>query len=80
MILYRLMEDSKWLNLLEGSCITEAKFKQVYYLEKPLFEPIQDFEKADMVEYNDSEYCTEKGIETVLFYTQSELEKFLLKI
>ena len=80
MILYRLTEDCRWLDLLEGSCITEDKFKQVYYTDKALFEPIQEYEKQDMIEHKDDEYCDAKGIECILFYTQNELEKFLQKI
>lgn len=80
MILYRLTEDCRWLNLLEGSCITEEKYDKVYFTDKSLFEPIQEYEKKDMIEYDDSEYCLLNGIECVLFYTQKELEKFLEKI
>lgn len=80
MILYRLTEDCRWLDLLEGSCVTEDKFKLVFFTDKALFEPIQEFEKQDMVKYEDDEYCMLKGIECILFYTQKELEKFLEKI
>lgn len=79
-ILWRLDEDSEWLGLLEGSCITEEKYKQVYYLDKCLFSPIQSFERADLIEYKEVDYLSEKGIEAVVFYTPNELEKFLLKI
>lgn len=80
MIWYRLMEDSKWLNLKEGSCINEERYKKVYYVDKPLFEPVEEYEIVDMVEYKDDEYCILNGIEKVLFYTQNELAKFLEKI
>jgi len=79
-ILYRLTEDNNWLKLLEGSCLTEGKYKQVYYLDKISFEEIQDFERKNMIEYKDDEYMAEKGIEAVLFYTQKELEKFMEKL
>lgn len=79
MILWRLTEDDRWLQLPEGACITDEKFKSIHYLSKPLFEPIQEFEIKDFIEYENEVYCMEKGIEKVLFYTQSELQKFLEK-
>jgi hypothetical protein len=80
MILWRLDEDSRWAGLLESSCISEERYKSVYYTDKPLYSPIQDFEVQDLIEYKDEAYCIEKGIEKVLFYTQNELDLFLNKI
>lgn len=79
-ILYRLTEDCRWLNLLEGSCITEGKFKQVYYTDKALFEPVMAIERQDLIEYKNEEYLAEKGIECMLFYNQQELIKFMEKV
>lgn len=80
MILYRLLEDCRWLNLLEGSCITEERFKGVFYTDRALFEPIQEYEIKDLIKYDNPDYCIANGIECMLFYTQNELEKFLLKL
>jgi len=80
MILYRLVEDCHWLNLLEGSCIIEERFEAVYFTDKALFEPIQEYEKKDMIVYDESRYCILKSIECMLFYTNNEYEKFLKKI
>lgn len=80
MILWRLDEDSRWTGLKEGSCISDEKYKSVYYLDKCLYSPIQDFEVRDFIEYKDEVYCMEKGIEKMLFYTQNELEIFLIKL
>lgn len=80
MIWYRLMEDCRWLNLLEGSCITEERFKKVFFTDKALFEPIQEYEIEGMIKYDDENYCVLNTIEFMLFYTQKELEKFLQKI
>lgn len=77
MLLYRLDENLAWLQLLEGSCITESQYKKVFYSDRCLFSVIQDFERKDMVEYKDEEYCREKNIECVLFYNEKELEKFM---
>lgn len=51
MILFRLTEDCRWLNLLEGSCVTEEKYSTVYFSDKVLFEPIQEYEISDMIKY-----------------------------
>lgn len=80
MILWRLTEDCRWLQMLEGSCITEEKYSGVFYTDKALFEPIQDYERKDMIEYSDESYCIIHGIECVLFYNEKELENFLKKI
>lgn len=80
MILYRLMEDNRWLNLLEGSCISEEKYKEVYYISKPLFEIVEEIEIKDMVEYVNEGYCIDKGVEKILFYNERELQNFLNKL
>lgn len=76
-IFYRLTEN--WMGYDEGSCITEAKFKQIMYLDKPLFEPIMDYQIKDMLKWDGEVYCSSKGIEFILFYTPVELELFLNK-
>ena len=77
-MLHRLTQD--FGELKEGSRISEGKFNFVYYLDRPLFEPILDFEIQDMIEWNDTDYCVDNNIECMLFYTQNELENFLKKI
>lgn len=74
------MEDDRWLNLLEGSCISEEKYNTVHYLSKSLFEPVQEFELRDFIEYKNELYCIDKGIEKVLFYNERELQNFLNKL
>lgn len=78
MILYRLIQNCG--GLMAGSCITEEKYKSVYYLDKPLFEPIQEFEIKDMIEYKDEGYCILNGIDKMLFYTPTELNIFIEKL
>lgn len=80
MILWRLEEDNVWQNLLEGSCITEERYNEVYFTDKCLFSPIQEYEIKDMIKYDDESYCKLNGIEMMLFYTQKEYENFLEKI
>lgn len=77
MILWRLTEDQG--ELPEGACITEAKYKNVYYLDRCLFEPVQEFEIKRMIEYEDKELCKSLGIEKLLFYNNHELEVFINK-
>lgn len=78
MILYRLLED--WHGLFEGICLTEEQYRAVYYTDKVLFEPIQDFERKHMLEWEDDNYCNVMGVECLLFWTEAEVEKFLKKL
>ena len=78
MILYRLVQD--WHDIPEGACITQEKYRLVYYTDRALFEPISDYEVQDMIEYEDKDYCAGIGIERLLFYTEFELQKFVDKI
>lgn len=80
MVLWRLTEDSVRFGLLEGSCISDERYKSVYYTDKSLFEPVVEFDIPGMVEYKNEEYCVENKIEKVLFYTKNEIEDFLKKI
>lgn len=75
---YRLIQD--WGAMLEGSCITEEQYNKVYYLDRSLFEVINDYELKDMLEYKDEKYCINNGIETMLFYNDVELDIFLNKL
>lgn len=76
-MMYRLTQDHG--GLAEGSCITEDKFKSVYYLDKPFFEIIQEFEIKDLIPCENEAYCIENGIDAVLFYNEHELNNFLTK-
>lgn len=76
-MIWRLTRD--WEGLTEGSCISDVQYGKIYYLDKCLFEPIQDFEKKDMIEYQNETYCIENGLECILFYTPNELNRFLEK-
>lgn len=75
MILWRLRDDH--LELKAGSCITDGQFKSLFYLDKAMWEPIQEYEQADLLEYENEVYCIEKGIQKMLFYNEQELYEFL---
>lgn len=66
--------------MIEGWCISENQYNGIYYLDKPLFEPITELEQLELIHYDNKHYCTENNIECVLFYTNAELEKFKNKI
>ena len=70
MIVYRASED--YDGFLEGSCISEAQYENVYFADKVLWDRIEEFERRDMIEY-------QNGIQCLLFYTESELNNFLEK-
>lgn len=78
MILYRLVQD--WHGIPEGACITQEKYRLVYYMDRALFEPVSDYEIPNMIEYVDVEYCAGIGVERMLFYNEFELQKFIDKI
>ena len=81
MIVYwRAAEDLKWLGILEGMCISEERYKGIYYTDKSFFQPIQEYELKDMIEYKDVEFCALNNIERIAFYNQYELDEFLRKI
>lgn len=77
MILWRLTQD--WDGLPEGACFSEFRYKTIFYLDRPLFEPIQAYEIKDMIKYDDEKYCILHNIEFLLFYNETELNKFLNK-
>ena len=77
MIVYRASED--YDGFLEGSCISEAQYENVYFADKVLWDRIEEFERMDMIEYQDEVYFAENGIQCLLFYTESELNNFLEK-
>lgn len=77
MILWRLTQDHE--GLPEGACISEFRYKELYYLNRPLWEPIQEYEIQDMIKYDDEKYCFLHNIEYLLFYTEHELNNFLNK-
>jgi hypothetical protein len=77
-ILYRLEQD--WNGMLKGWCIMEGKYKGIYYLDKPLFSLLTEEDIDIMISYDDKNYCIEKNIESVLFYTEEELKIFKNKI
>jgi len=75
---FRLMQNQGIL--LEGSCISEKKYKSVYYIEKCLYEFISDEERRDWIEVEERNYCEANGLECVLFYSKLEVETFLQKL
>lgn len=72
MILYRLTQI--WAHLREGSCISEARYKKLYYVVRPLYEVITDDD--EMFEYKDEKYCRENDVEKILFHSKEELNNF----
>lgn len=77
MILYRLTEDHK--GQAEGSCIPEFRYKGLHYLDKPLWEVIEEHEVEEMIKYDEEKYCLMHNIEYLLFYNDAELNRFLNK-
>lgn len=76
-IVYRVIQD--WNGFIEGWCVSEKVYKGVYYLDKPMFEPVTELERLELIKYDNKKYCIENNIECVLFYTEVELEKFKRK-
>lgn len=72
---YRLIEN--WGEWDEGICITENQYKGLYYIDKPLFEAVTDLDS--MFKFFDEKYCSEKGVEFLLFYSENNLNHFLNK-
>jgi len=77
-VVYRLVQD--WNGMLEGWCVMEGQYKGMYYLDRPLFEQINEDDRSALIEFDDKKYCIENNIECVLFYTEKELERFKIKI
>lgn len=77
MILWRLVDDA--LNMYSGSCISEARYKGLYYLDRCLFEPLTEDDQKEMIREASNKYCLEKGLECLYFYTENELNTFLYK-
>lgn len=78
MTLYRLTQD--WHGLFEGVCVTEAQFEAVFFADKALFEPICDYDKKKMLEYEDDSFCSSMGVQCLLFWSEKELNIFLDKL
>jgi len=77
MIWYRLIQDHE--GLPAGATISEEKFMGIDYIRKVFFEPVEDYEIIDFVEYKNEIFCIENGIDKMLFYNGSELTMFLTK-
>lgn len=78
MLLWRLVED--FGTILEGSCISESQYRQIYYTEKPLFEMITDEDQNDLIEVDEKNYCEANGVKRILFYNTEEVVKFKKKL
>jgi len=74
-IYYRLCQH--WQGLPEGSVITEAVHKAIFYLDKCLFEVVTEQDIKDMIKHEDEGFCAPNGIEFLLFYNEKELDRFL---
>ena len=77
MIIWRLCEDHG--NRLEGECISDADYLALYYLEKPLYEPLLESDLKQMVELKDKEYCDKNGLVGLLFWSEMEKDIFVQK-
>jgi hypothetical protein len=78
LVIWRLQQD--WRGMFEGSCISEAKYKKIYYLDKVLWMPIAEDEFSDWIEVIEKNYCEAHGLEKILFYTPDEVAEFLKKL
>lgn len=76
MILWRVCEGHEGLK--EGMCISEGKYKEVFYLNKYLYEPIQEHDLKTMIEVKDKNICDKFGLEGLWFWDNEEAEKFKL--
>lgn len=72
------MQD--WRGLYEGSCISEDKYKNVWYADRCLFEPVSSEEFSDWIEVIEENYCKSKELECLLFYTVQEVTIFTTKL
>lgn len=78
MIYYRLSQDHE--GLPEGATISEERYKKVGYLSRCYFDPLDEYELKDFIEYVNEGYCIENGIDKMLFYNKQELNNFLTKM
>lgn len=78
MILWRLIEDVG--TLLEGSCISENQYKNIFYTDKALFEQLTEEDQKELIEVDEKNYCEANGLKRILFYTPEEVVKFISKI
>ncbi len=78
MTLWRLVEDVGVL--LEGSCISDVQFKNIYFTDKVLFEPLSEDDQKQMIEVDEKNYCEANGVKKVLFYTTEEVVIFNKKL
>jgi hypothetical protein len=76
-IVYRLSQDSS--GLFEGACISEARYSEIKWFNRTLFDPIDDESRRDMIEHPDPEYCMENGVECLLFWNEKEINTFVSK-
>lgn len=74
---FRLVQDHE--GLPAGATITEDKFKGIGYISKVFFEPIDEIQLIDFIEYKNDSFCIENGIDKMLFYNGQELDRFLIK-
>lgn len=78
MIVWRLSQD--WMGVFEGACISDEKYKKVYYADKILYEPVTDFGRDDWIEIEEKPYCEAKGLECLLFFDSGEVDLFYKKL
>lgn len=78
MILWRLIEDVG--TLLEGSCISDSQYRNVYFVDKAIFEPLSEEDQKELIEVDERNYCEANGLKRILFYTPEEVTKFMIKL
>lgn len=68
MIVWRLTCDHE--NLLSGSCVSEQAYKNMFYSNRPLYEPITDDDRKIMIEVKNKRYCDKHNLECILFWSE----------
>lgn len=76
-MIWRLCEDTP--SRIEGSCISDSDYLALYYLEKPLYEPLLESDLKQMVELEDKEYCDKNGLVGIWFWSEMEKDIFVEK-
>lgn len=78
LVIWRLNQDYR--GLFEGSCVSEAKYKGIWYADRCIFSPISEDEFSDWIEVKEQPYIDAHGLEKLLFYSQFEVNDFYKKL
>ncbi len=66
--------------MYEGSCITSGQYKNIYFIDRCLFEEISEEDQKELIEVDEKNYCEANGLKCILFYTSQEVIKFKEKL